>query len=62
MRPDGFKWLTVGHAESPVDDPLKVGMPANGYINRDVYQGEFTERSAIGLERFELWGREPSVG
>jgi len=52
---DGDIWLTVGHVEFPVEDPVQVGMHAIGNIDRTVYRGAYPDGTAIRFEEFQWW-------
>jgi tetratricopeptide (TPR) repeat protein/regulation of enolase protein 1 (concanavalin A-like superfamily) len=52
---DGENWLTVGHVEFPVEDPVQVGLHAIGNIDRAVYRGAYPDGTAIRFESFQLW-------
>jgi hypothetical protein len=52
---DGDIWLTVGHVEFPVEDPVQVGMHAIGNIDRTVYRGTYPDGTAIRFEEFQWW-------
>jgi hypothetical protein len=38
-----------------IDDPIQVGIYANGMINRTVYCGEYREGSATLFRNFRIW-------
>ena len=54
---DGKEWLSVGHADFPVDDPVEVGLHAIGNIDRTIYHGAYPDGTAIRFESFQLLGR-----
>jgi len=55
---DGENWLTCGKLKTQIDDPLQVGIYANGMIDRTIYCGEYKEGTATLFRGFRLWRRE----
>ena len=52
---DGDEWLSVGHADFPVDDPVEIGLHAIGNIDRTIYHGAYPDGTAIRFQDFRLW-------
>ena len=52
---DGDEWLSVGHADFPVDDLVEIGLYANGGIDRTIYHGAYPDGTAIRFQDFRLW-------
>jgi tetratricopeptide (TPR) repeat protein len=53
---DGETWFSVGETEFAMIDPLKVGVYANGEIDRVVYPGTHVKGTAIRFLSFQQWG------
>jgi len=51
---DGTDWFTVGQVEFPREDPVEIGLPAIGNINRTIYPGAYPEGTAIWFASFQL--------
>ena len=54
---DGVNWLTCGKLTMSLNDPIQVGIYANGMINRTVYCGEYREGSATLFRNFRIWNK-----
>jgi len=52
---DGINWLTCGKLTMSLDDPIQVGIYAQGMINRTVYCGEYREGSATIFREFRIY-------
>jgi DNA-binding SARP family transcriptional activator len=50
----GKQWFTVGQVEFPAEDPLRVGLFADGAIHPEVYLRPDREGSEIRFRRLEL--------
>jgi len=55
---DGENWLTCGTMTLPLDDPIQVGIYANGMIDRTIYCGSYEEGTATQFRSFKLWTRQ----
>jgi predicted ATPase/class 3 adenylate cyclase len=53
---DGAEWFSVGQVAFPVADPLRLGLYANGNIDRLIYPGAYPDGTAIRFEAFQMWG------
>ena len=56
---DGEMWFLVGETRFAVDEPIQVGVYANGEIYRSVHPGAFVDGTAIRFLSFQQWG--PSI-
>ena len=54
-RADGEHWWIAGEVEFPVQGNVQVGMHAIGEIDRSIYQGAYTDETAIRFTTFEMW-------
>ena len=54
---DGKNWLKHETMELEIDDPVQIGIYANGTFDRTLYCGEFREGTATLFRDFRLWTR-----